>query len=285
MNIQPKQKLLNILIRSSTGRAWLRRWGRSAPDAIIVSYPKSGRTWLRAVLGKYYTDVYGLIPSNPGDVLELKALHALDRRIPLMVFSHDDRPQLKAAPDMQTDKSHFALHAVVFLCRDPRDVLISSFFQHSLREKKLKDALTFDGSLSAFVRDPIFGIHAIIHYMNIWAAARNTPRAFLCMRYEDLRSDMATVLAEFFRFIGDRPIRREALKRAVEWGRFENMKKMEKENLLNSPRLRQTHADDESCKVRKGEVGGYRQYLNAEDLAFVDRAVVHDLDPFFGYSS
>lgn len=41
-------------------------------------------------------------------------------------------------------------------------------------------------------------------------------------------------------------------------------------------------------KTRKGEVGGYREYLQGEDLAYVERVINEQLDPFYqrylGYS-
>jgi hypothetical protein len=41
--------------------------------------------------------------------------------------------------------------------------------------------------------------------------------------------------------------------------------------------------DPESFKVRRGKVGGYREYLSAEDQQFAEAALTK-LDPRFGYT-
>jgi hypothetical protein len=41
--------------------------------------------------------------------------------------------------------------------------------------------------------------------------------------------------------------------------------------------------DPESFKVRRGKVGGYQEYLSAEDEKYAANAL-RRLDPLFGYS-
>jgi len=41
--------------------------------------------------------------------------------------------------------------------------------------------------------------------------------------------------------------------------------------------------DPESFKVRRGKVGGYREYLSVEDQQYAANALA-ELDPRFGYS-
>jgi hypothetical protein len=42
--------------------------------------------------------------------------------------------------------------------------------------------------------------------------------------------------------------------------------------------------DPESFKVRRGKVGGYREYLSAEDLEYAADALL-ELDPQFSYNA
>jgi hypothetical protein len=42
--------------------------------------------------------------------------------------------------------------------------------------------------------------------------------------------------------------------------------------------------DPESFKVRRGKVGGYREYLSAGDQQF-SAAAMKELDPRFGYTA
>jgi len=79
----------------------------------------------------------------------------------------------------------------------------------------------------------------------------------------------------------DMPIFEEAL----EFSRFENMQKLEAAGVFDSKILHPGDAHDpESFKVRRGKVGGYREYLSAEDLEYAADALM-ELDRRFGYSS
>ena len=55
---------------------------------------------------------------------------------------------------------------------------------------------------------------------------------------------------------------------------FKNLKRLESENYFKSPRLAPKDSyDNESYKVRNGQVGGYREYLSAEDIQYIDKLV------------
>ncbi len=41
-------------------------------------------------------------------------------------------------------------------------------------------------------------------------------------------------------------------------------------------------ANPESRKVRRGKVGGYRDYLPPEDVAWIDAYLARHLDPWYG---
>jgi len=70
---------------------------------------------------------------------------------------------------------------------------------------------------------------------------------------------------------------------ALEFSRFENMQKLEAAGAFDSKILHPGDVrDPESFKVRRGKVGGYREYLSAEDQAFAASALAK-LDVRFGY--
>jgi len=63
------------------------------------------------------------------------------------------------------------------------------------------------------------------------------------------------------------------------------MMRMERENSLNSGRLRPVDIDDaESYKVRKGKVGGYVDYLSDEDIGYLNQKTKTILPDYFGYT-
>jgi hypothetical protein len=72
---------------------------------------------------------------------------------------------------------------------------------------------------------------------------------------------------------------------ALEFSRFENMQKLEAAGAFDSNILHPGDVrDPESFKVRRGKVGGYREYLSADDQRFAAAAMT-ELDARFGYST
>ena len=77
-------------------------------------------------------------------------------------------------------------------------------------------------------------------------------------------------------FLEAAPVRDDVLRSAVEFGRFENMQRLEREATFDAhnKRLVARHPDDpNSYKTRKGEVGGYRDYLAAEEIAYLEERI------------
>lgn len=50
--------------------------------------------------------------------------------------------------------------------RDPRDVMVSMYLH--LTKRGFKTGATFEGSISEMIRDPRFGIEAIVDTQNFW---------------------------------------------------------------------------------------------------------------------
>jgi len=70
---------------------------------------------------------------------------------------------------------------------------------------------------------------------------------------------------------------------AFEFSRFENIQTLEASAAFDSKILHPGDVrDPESFKVRRGKVGGYREYLSAEDQKYAADALA-ELDVRFGY--
>jgi hypothetical protein len=233
------------------------QWERA--HTCVVSFPKSGRTWLHVMLARLARD-----PQAP---------FVLD--VPGVLFTHDDSD--KPAQPLRADFERYAARKVVLLVRDPRDVLVSYFAHRTRRDR------TYAGTLSAFVREPGYGAERIVAFLAAWWAHRTVPRGFLLVRYEDLHADPRKELERLARFVG-LPHGDAELEGAVAFGAFDRMVALERAGAIDDKRLRAADpADQDSYKVRRGEVGGWTAALTPDDAAWVSTVMTHTLPAELGY--
>lgn len=253
-----------------------RRWRRHRADVHIISYPKCGRTWLVVLLSKALELHYGIRLRKP---LRLRGYARPWRNIPYILQHHDGGPEFLLPEELEQDKSHYAGKKVVFMVRDPRDVLVSSYFQKTRRNAN------YEGQMEDYVRERRGSIETLVEFYNIWARNRDVPQDFLLLTYEDLHADTAGQLRRVLEFLGITGVSDDTIREAVEYGRFDNMRQLEATNAMGTSALSaRDAADTESYKTRKGEVGGYREYLDGEDLRTVEQTIMERLDPWFdGY--
>ncbi|WNO54224.1 sulfotransferase domain-containing protein [Stakelama saccharophila] len=245
-------------------------WAR---DAFVLSYPKAGRTWFRTMIGYIISRQYNLALDNP---MEIQHFWKLSSRIPNIGFTHDDSPNLKFGAEVETDKSRYAAKRILFLTRDPRDVLVSYYFDAKNRMKVI------DCSIGRYLREERGSIDAIVAFYNAWAQARSRVRAFHWITYEDMHVAPRRVLREACSFLQIPEPDDALLDQAVEFASFENLRKIEMSDGFKHERLRPADpANPESYKVRRGKAGGYVDYLSEDEIAFVDEYIARHLDPFF----
>jgi sulfotransferase family protein len=256
----------------------------SGGDVIILSIPKSGRTWLRAFLCAYFCRRFGLeFTLRPGRY-DLPGF-------PRVVFSHDlfehrtkgdrwDRFRGKyLVPRRELKRAK-----IILLTRDPRDCFVSLYLQLTRRDPNAPPKLR-QKTVSEMLRDKRFGMHAIISTLNHWLNEFAERDNFTLVRYEALRSSPAEQFRELLALLGEISLNANIFQEALEFSRFENMQKLEAAGAFDSNILHPGDVcDPESFKVRRGKVGGYREYLSIEDQEFAAEAMTK-LDERFGYSA
>ncbi len=253
---------------------------------VVVSYGKSGRTWLRVMLSRFYQVKHGLSERN---LMGFDNLHRKNPEIPVVFFTHDN--YLKDYTKHEDSKVDFYNKRVVLLVRDPRDVAVSQFFQWKYRmkpKKKLLNKYPMHGeeiSMFDFVMNRDIGLPKIIDFMNLWE--RETPKMehVLVIRYEDMRSRTEETLKKIVDFIGT-PGTDEQVREAVEFASYDNMKKLEEKKVFWLSGGRMVPGDRKnpnSYKVRRAKVGGYRDYFNDEEVAQIEDLVRTKLASSYGY--
>ena len=232
-------------------------------DVYIVSFPKTGRTWLRALVGKALCDHYGLPPQHLLETGTLTALANLQRAD----FYHDGSAMIDGLSWRELDPTKAAYRGkrVLLLGRDVRDTLVSAYFQATRRIG------AFAGPIAAFVRHERFGVEKVLAFYRQWDEARAVPDAFAFLRYEAMHADPAATLRSALAFLGAHEVPDRVIAGAVEFGRFDNLRRAEAEDRFHSHVLHTpSNADPEAFKVRKGKVGGFRDYLAPDDIAYID---------------
>jgi hypothetical protein len=122
-------------------------------DWLLISWGKSGRTWLRVMLSRFYQVHFGLEANR---LLGFDNLHAMNRGIPKVFFTHGNylRNYTGHGYDIKAD---FLGKKIVLLVRDPRDVAVSQYFQWKYRmrpgKKRLNDYPLHGAGIDPRVRD------------------------------------------------------------------------------------------------------------------------------------
>lgn len=251
-------------------------------DCYVISFPKSGRTWLRVLLAKalslHFSDERDLsVHLEP-----LRVMRFGPGKGPGIRFRHDGSSFKDIARTERTEESYskYKDKKVILLVRDPRDVIVSYYFHLTRREKDL-----YEKSTSEFIRDPILGVDSIIKFMNGWYEHRNVPSDFLLVRYEDLHKDPAGELRKVMEFLGLDDVSDEVIARAVEYSEFENMRRLSLHDFKNLEIIAPTDPDDpQSFKIREGKVGSYVKYLSSGEIEYIDEKMRSELASYFGYN-
>lgn len=165
--------------------------GLTASDALLVSYPKSGSTWLRFLLAHLlsgneadYGSIRGVVPPLGQHRSAQAALPDAGR----LVRSHEPLAMDAELPALP----------VLYLLRDPRDVCLS-YFNHRRRQGYDGDAPTF---VRAFLAGEVDGYGPWSDHLAAalrFQASDHGP--FLLLRYEDLRAEPVATLTAIQRFL------------------------------------------------------------------------------------
>lgn len=210
----------------------------------IVSYPKSGNTWLRSMLTTY-------IDGAPAETL--RRLQELIPDIHPMLAEGDVPPWDDGGSHLV--KTHFLpdvriLHLyrelsrkAVYVVRNPRDVLLSSLramhISHDDTAECRRIAKDFIAHESFFADRGRIGIGSWTENLRMWTSTDilrdSIPNVdVLTVRYEDMRSDPAGKLTEIVEFLDlGRPIVDHDIQGAVEASTLERMREMEKKDKVN----------------------------------------------------
>jgi len=209
-------KLLT-LARGGLGGLGLLAPGRAIavrpPDTFIVSYPRSGNTWMRFLLGNL------VHPQRP---LDLRSVEELVPDIYVRAGKHIAR-----LPDPRLLKSHEPFEHrypnVIYIVRDPRQV-VASYHRWHRKTRMIPDDYPVAAYVKRFVTGSVGPYGNWAEHVGSWLGARGDNGRFLLVRYEDLVRSPECVLTDLCRFLGldrsapavEQAVRRSSLSRLRE---------------------------------------------------------------------
>jgi hypothetical protein len=215
-------------------------------DLYLVEFPKSGVTWLCFLMANT-----NLLLS--GDETRQVTFFNLHGFIPEINVSPHLADPMTALPGFRIIKSHapsnFEYPRVIYLVRDPRDVMVSF---HAF----LDQTGWFRGSLDEVIDHPEFGIGAWTAHVSGWLDNVPSGRSFALLRYEDMLADPGKELRALYRLIGF-DLADAMVDRAVERSSIDRMRALEAEANSRHP------ANARMEFVRKGATGQGRNGLPA----------------------
>ena len=209
----------------------------------IISYPKSGRTWIRYALHQLGIEARFRFHHDGFE------------------FNNGSRPEHDF--DLPTRLSRYRTAGPIILVeRDPRAVIVSLYHQITGR---FADFFGFEGQLTDFIRDDYFGAAVLRRFRDMWSRVALLPNV-LVVRYEDCHTDMAAVLRRIMTHCRV-SVSEDAIMAAAESASAERMRAAEASGKFPEPWLR---SRNDSPKVRKARIDSFHDELSHEDLRWLD---------------
>lgn len=247
--------LKKILLESNLKRLinFIQHSNLKSSDSFIVSYPKSGSTWLRFVL----YEIMNNLPSSFEDV---------NKKIPT-VGKHFNK-------DFNTQYGRFIkthepyrdnYKKAIYLVRDVRDIIISEF-NYNKKIRAIDKTFLFDDFFNLFIDKSVNRYGNYYDHVNSWIqASQNKNANILFIRFEDLKSSPLQEFKKINSFLNLN--KTDAfLTEKIENNTLNKMK--EKEIKTKDKKMLKT--DKSIPFVRNGKSGGWEHIYSADQLKIID---------------
>jgi len=237
-------------------------------DTYVVSYPKSGNTWVRFLV------------ANLMGALGAVDFKTIERLVP-DIYEHSNGNLLRySRPRVLKSHEYVDLRypKVIYLVRDPRDVVVS-YFHHARKFFRIEQDKSIDEFVESFIAGRLNAYGSWGQHVGTWRLARGGEAEFMMIRYEDLQTHPTAELAEIAAHLGVNADE-NMIASCLELSDFDRMKEMER----NHGNRWITLADTRKSMpfIRKGRAGGWRDELKP-DLARRIESAWGDLMSDLGY--
>lgn len=254
-------------------------------DIIVASKPKSGTTWLKALVfatmnrKNHYTH-----DDSQNSLLTYNSHHLVPFLESHQLYGETCDPNLTKIASPRLLSSHIPYMLlpgsikttsncrIVYICRNPFDTFVSSYNFLGLKIKNLCMEETFDKFCEGVgLFGPFFD-----HVLGYWKESLERPEKVLFLKYEDLKQDIGFELRRLAEFLGV-PFSEEEEREGV----IEEISKMcsfgkQRDLEVNQSGNTLLYFDNKDL-FRKGEVGDYVNYLTPTMVERLDKLMQEKL--------
>ncbi|KVH87392.1 hypothetical protein Ccrd_025377, partial [Cynara cardunculus var. scolymus] len=248
-------------------------------DIYLATLPKSGTTWMKALMfalvnrtrhENHRPSTHPLLIFNPHKCLPFVEPE-IYRKTPTYVDAH--RPRLFATHIPYTLLPRSIIDSgcrLVYMCRNPKDVLVSLFhFTNKLRDES-RGVMTFEEAFQMFSNGVMpYGPHWD-HVKGYYNAGLEHPTRILFLTYENMEKDSVNNVKRLAEFLGCGFTEKEEAEGAVEeivkMCGFENLREVNKHGDLREGVPNHTF-------FREGKVGDWSNHLTTEMSNILDQIV------------
>ncbi|XP_039164482.1 cytosolic sulfotransferase 13 [Eucalyptus grandis] len=244
-------------------------------DILLVTSPKCGTTWLKAILFALsnraeYSDSnpqqrHPLLTQNPHDLVPfLELSFNLQNKNPDLTTFTSPRLLATHLPYSSLPRSVRDSNCkLVYLCRNPKDTFISMWHHINKLRPEEKGQLPLPEGLDKFCRGMSWCGPYWDHVLGYHKASSEMPEKVLFMKYEEMKADPSVQVRRLADFMG-RPFSEEELRNGTVEGilrmcSFDNLSALE---VNRSGKL--LIGLEKKWFFRKGEVGDWVNYMGAE---------------------
>lgn len=207
-------------------------------DVFLVSFPKSGNTWTRFLLGNL------MFPDQAVNFANIRRFIPDPTDTSKRDFDRMPRPRIIKSHDCFDPR----YPRVIYIVRDPRDVVLSQYHYHR-KIKKIEDDSPIEKFVTRFLAGETCPHGSWGQNVVTWLATSEGDPRFLMLRYEDMIADTARELRKIVAFL-NLNTSAEQIAQAVERSSAGRMRKLEQQQ-------------SEDCGLTKG---------SRKDLSFVRAA-------------
>ncbi|MDF1672840.1 MAG: sulfotransferase domain-containing protein [Vicingaceae bacterium] len=230
-------------------------------DIFLVSFPKSGNTWLRFIIANLISD-------------EEISFENIDQYVPDLYISHKIVNSKKERRILKSHNTYFRYYPkTIYIYRDYRDVLVSYYLYQSALNK-------FKGTIQEFITSDALN-KPFKSWKNHITSALNyqktCPENILLISYEELSLNPEKIVNKLINFCEIKPI--NTVNEALLKSDFDYLKTIENKKQGNFKKL------TGNSFFREGKVGNWQKHLSDSDIDFLKKDIeLVNLMQQLGYS-